>query len=639
MSPLLADWAQLDALEAQVAQMRAQLEASPCPEGWSRHDLFVSGRDCAVPELAARVLVGGFGALVMTGSFFAFAGAHTLIRKGRMQLSHAMRMHAMGGLLLGLMHLWVAVGGQQQAHLHKAAITSFAIVGSCFYVEGLRSLTIDVFFAGAIDICFALRPKRATRVKQATWVFFTGLQLVCSVLFAHGLVQIAAHPRGAPSNTHAILEFVIPVSVMLFCSAAAMLCASRLARTALAAVPDKSETKMLRRRLEKLKNSAGVQTALPAAYSATCFMAIALVPPLRRLAGTASAASLLLWTLGAIFRIRSVVVASKHRRRIAATADAAKAPELGLEKRRRLSQVERAGVDQEGLGCAGVQERGVSLAFLQRFIAEKGIGFRTTTAEVCERIVKPITSGAQCAYHELLRGEPGHSGRSHYFISHSWAYRFMDLVLAIENFEAQLMPKSTRYYWFDIFVLNQHSTDEIGGELLGNLRRSIETPGKLLLLLDSWRDPAPLARCWCLFELYTAIQCGADITMCLGRDEEQTFTSNLDANSHELELLIYELDAEEAEATVVADREMIFGRIREEIGFDAFNAALRASLRSALERTVMAARNPFRRTAISSRRTTPRRTPHRGTPRRLETPSQSGRRLTTVQPSTTIEGL
>ena len=114
----------------------------------------------------------------------------------------------------------------------------------------------------------------------------------------------------------------------------------------------------------------------------------------------------------------------------------------------------------------------------------------------------------------------------------------MDLVLAIENFEAQLMPKTTRYYWFDIYVMNQHCADEIGGDLLSNLRRSIETPGKVLLLLDSWRDPAPLARCWCLFELYTAIQCGADITMCLGRDEEQSFTSDLDANSKELDELI-----------------------------------------------------------------------------------------------------
>jgi hypothetical protein len=152
--------------------------------------------------------------------------------------------------------------------------------------------------------------------------------------------------------------------------------------------------------------------------------------------------------------------------------------------------------------------------------------------------------------------------------------------------------------------MNQHSCSEVQGDLLQNLKRSIEVPGKLLLLLDSWRDPAPLARCWCLFELYTAIRSDADIVMAMSRSEEHSFTGDLEANRGELEQLIQLLDAEQAEATVEADKEIIFSRIRSEIGFEAFNETLSDTLRSSLQRAVMATRNPFQsgKKALSAER-------------------------------------
>ena len=99
-----------------------------------------------------------------------------------------------------------------------------------------------------------------------------------------------------------------------------------------------------------------------------------------------------------------------------------------------------------------VHERGVSLAFLKRFAAEKQVGGRMTTASVCADIVKPVTEGSACAYFTLLANNASDVqlvGRSHYFISHSWSYHFNELVRALENFEEQLGPQSTpRYYWY-----------------------------------------------------------------------------------------------------------------------------------------------------------------------------------------------
>jgi hypothetical protein len=67
---------------------------------------------------------------------------------------------------------------------------------------------------------------------------------------------------------------------------------------------------------------------------------------------------------------------------------------------------------------------------------------------------------------------------------------------------------------------------------------------------------------------------GADIIMCLSRSEENSFTGELGSNQLELALLLQAIDAEEAEATVESDKAMIFGRIREDIGFEAFIAKL-----------------------------------------------------------------
>ena len=275
-----------------------------------------------------------------------------------------------------------------------------------------------------------------------------------------------------------------------------------------------------------------------------------------------------------------------------------------------------------------VHARGVSLEFLQQFAKEKGVGGRMTTAEVCQRLLKPITAEASCAYYQLLErapqsmasGTPRNArekaertmkrlvGRSNYFISHSWSYRFRELVSILENFEARMQPTATQYYWFDIFVMNQHSSQEVGGgNLLENLRRSVETPGKLLLCIDSWRDPTPLARCWCLFEMYTAFKAKADIIMAMNQHEEAGFVQQLGTNQREFERMIAEMDARKAEATVAADRTAIFKCIADDIGFDEFNSGIRETLMDSLKHTVMAARNPFQKKGGAAARAARRR--------------------------------
>ena len=75
------------------------------------------------------------------------------------------------------------------------------------------------------------------------------------------------------------------------------------------------------------------------------------------------------------------------------------------------------------------------------------------------------------------------------------------------------------FYFFDIFVLNQHTltmdctVSDDGFELLmESLKLSLMACGNVLLACSKgagdapgWSEPASLSRIWCLFELYVAI--------------------------------------------------------------------------------------------------------------------------------------
>ena len=177
-------------------------------------------------------------------------------------------------------------------------------------------------------------------------------------------------------------------------------------------------------------------------------------------------------------------------------------------------------------------------------------------------------------------------------MSHSWSYRFHELLAILESFEEQTKPEHTVYYWFDIFVMNQHRNEDLNQHsLLKHLVDSIKTPGRVLLAMDSWRDPSPLTRVWCLLEIFTAMEQGVELTMCFSSAEQANFAEKLQAQSQaEVQRVLERVDAEKAEATVESDREAIFAMIRGNAGFTRFNRTIRDALRRSFERVVIAQR-------------------------------------------------
>ena len=131
-------------------------------------------------------------------------------------------------------------------------------------------------------------------------------------------------------------------------------------------------------------------------------------------------------TLAPYFVSTVNAVIKKKRRRIAQSA------KVHVGAARRISHIIEGATatapTSSDSNSTPLCRRGVSLAFLRAFLAQKGVGTRTTTGEVCARFIKPATTRLQCAYYDLLASgeavagiaddEPPWTGESHYFLSH-----------------------------------------------------------------------------------------------------------------------------------------------------------------------------------------------------------------------------
>ena len=102
---------------------------------------------------------------------------------------------------------------------------------------------------------------------------------------------------------------------------------------------------------------------------------------------------------------------------------------------------------------------GVSAAFLRKFRGRTNPNH--TTQDVCDAIITPETKDRKCAFIDTLKDEVDEQGlpyvgKATMFVSHAWGYRFE--VACETMLEVAEERGGTQYFWFDLFVNNQHDT-------------------------------------------------------------------------------------------------------------------------------------------------------------------------------------
>jgi hypothetical protein len=162
---------------------------------------------------------------------------------------------------------------------------------------------------------------------------------------------------------------------------------------------------------------------------------------------------------------------------------------------------------------------GVSLALLKKLAEEDNIPADWTMTQVCAEVVKPQTrfghqakhAEVHCAYAALIgkaiddKGRP-YVGKATQFLSYAWKYSWKVVFTALELFEQRQAEAGAEpsYFFIDQFCLDQHemsstahdATDEKYTEIVAKLQKSIEAPGRVLMLLHPWNQPIVLTRAW-----------------------------------------------------------------------------------------------------------------------------------------------
>ncbi|KAJ3036976.1 Kinesin light chain 3 [Rhizophlyctis rosea] len=219
---------------------------------------------------------------------------------------------------------------------------------------------------------------------------------------------------------------------------------------------------------------------------------------------------------------------------------------------------------------------GIRLSYLDRFIQQCGINKfwdgrqrlkDLTTAQVCERFVKPRTKPSRSICDHLDTKSPADVGPANWFISHSWQCKFLDVVDAIQAyFHNQGIPDVT--IWLDLFSLPQHGRGVIAaGWLQNTFLTAIPKIGNVLMVLTPWKSPITLSRAWCVFELYACASTKSKFDIALPPSEVTAFHQSFVDDPRTFYQTIASVKLETAGATIKADLDAIRQVIRDSVGF------------------------------------------------------------------------
>ena len=172
-----------------------------------------------------------------------------------------------------------------------------------------------------------------------------------------------------------------------------------------------------------------------------------------------------------------------------------------------------------------------------------------------------------CSYVDILRADPATAiwcAPATAFLSHAWLYKFLNVVAALEAFEAAQPEGSPPiFWWFDCFCIDEHATQTLPREWWSTTFQSaIKSIGRTVMMLSPWEQPVTLTRAWCLWELYSTVSVGASFCVCLGATEQASFEALFGKGGsgwRKIFATFASIDVSKAEAGDPQDLNMILG--------------------------------------------------------------------------------
>ena len=127
---------------------------------------------------------------------------------------------------------------------------------------------------------------------------------------------------------------------------------------------------------------------------------------------------------------------------------------------------------------------------------------RLTTSQFEKMYLRPRTCRLRCSVVDALAADAAaahHVGPATWFVSHTWNNAFPDTLDSIFAFFEGRAGAADARLWFDVFVDSQHASEgacKTPQWYMTTFKQSIKRIGSLLLVVDTWDNPAPLKRAW-----------------------------------------------------------------------------------------------------------------------------------------------
>jgi hypothetical protein len=223
-----------------------------------------------------------------------------------------------------------------------------------------------------------------------------------------------------------------------------------------------------------------------------------------------------------------------------------------------------------------------------------------TTEEVCTQLVKRVTEEHACSFSTYLLNDPATSmyvGKPQVFIFHAWKYHFQDLrETLLKHFEGE----RDTYIWLDIFSYNQHDTEEKNFHWWSTIfKDKIVKIGHTVMVFAPWKDPLPLKRAWCLWELFCSDNSKLDVA--ISPKEEKLFLKDISGETRsEMYKMLASIDVEESECGEEDDKKNIFEAIKDSSSFFKLNNTVIGKLRAWLIKIVEESTESARKVAANS---------------------------------------
>uniref|UniRef100_A0A7S3LR06 Mbre TPR repeat protein n=1 Tax=Aplanochytrium stocchinoi TaxID=215587 RepID=A0A7S3LR06_9STRA len=203
-----------------------------------------------------------------------------------------------------------------------------------------------------------------------------------------------------------------------------------------------------------------------------------------------------------------------------------------------------------------------------------------TIADMCDFVILPRCLKTRCFYQDFLDssqiGEPFQGA----FVSQARQSRFEDLVEALENqFDGE--DESKIYLWLDIFCANQPLlTDSESEEIMktrydllsNNFHAAIKFFDMLVIYFNSWTEPLPLGRAWCIWELYGAARVEKTLQVAMQTDQKQVFLDALTEDSRSATMAITGIKPKNATCFDKDDLKMIQDSVENDVGWTKLKA-------------------------------------------------------------------